>query len=313
MGIIIGVHSGNEPTARGYLRGQIWNRPTVAKASYLCFRLIHDSLVANDGGNGYLTSAAFYFLGGPAGEDYSVPLSGEALFAHFRRMDEPGYYSGLDSSFNPSALILSQWVPPDGQPLTWSPRIQYQDLIPFADISNRYYYDAIRPNLFWSKEASLIRVQGFDSLPLNTLQAGGLGIDVEWAISDVFFDDNRRAIDLSLDLASALGLGYRYLLIEFSVEAGFYDAANSRPAILNRVASISASLAVSAPPDLNEWKLYPSYATEELEAVSTDPLLVDKRHDYDDGVKFASTRAFLYDIAEKSGRWVQEPINYVGF
>jgi hypothetical protein len=41
MGVIRNVNPGNEPTTKGYLHGQLWNRPVASPGKWIIFRVVH--------------------------------------------------------------------------------------------------------------------------------------------------------------------------------------------------------------------------------------------------------------------------------
>jgi hypothetical protein len=310
MGAISGVGVDKEPLANGYLHGQLWNRRKPNTGEYICFRVTHLSITAmyGLGLDDHLGAINSAFYGDPlTGLNYVIP-PGVSQEEFGMRIDAPGYYSDIDPLI-PSAFVLSGWSDQDGA--VRSPRVRYSDLVLRGDMPSNYYYDDLfLPNLWWAKEASIVRAQGFDSLP-GTLQVGDAAATTEtsWVISNVFFDEFRRSTDLYLDLKN-LG-NYRYCLIEFSAECGIKDALHSRPTLLNLVSTISAS-SVSSYLPLNDWELYPNHALNELGAMQR---AVDSPHSYFTTTNFATTRAFLYDQFYQTGRWIpaSEPIDYFGF
>lgn len=323
MGVVSGVGVKEEPLADGYLRGQIWNRQRKRADSYLCFKLIHSSVVAQNNGsiNGipialgtipgnYLVAVAFYYRDTPTGETYTFPAgtSLAARLAHFRRIDEPGYYSEESSNSIPSLpdLVLPGWERPPGQLAAWSPRIKYKDLIPYSDTSNLYYLGAALPDIWWQKEGGSIRVEGFDSLP-SVLPIGGSDEGLSAEISDTFFDDYQRAVEVRLDLSKLVG--HRYYVIAFSHEAEDADPSSNSFTMTNVIQSISAS-EITGTPQLDNFDVYPPGAKEMGEIIQTAETTT--RHTHFSGTRIATTRVFLYNTRDSSGRWVlnTEPVSY---
>jgi hypothetical protein len=277
MGVILGVGVNREPVVKGYLHGQVWNRPIAKSVEQLCFKVNHS----------YEGTAAF-------------------TYAHtcdfYSDLFEAGYYTS-DTSVFPlslpwqaqSALVYTPWFSESaltvGDTQVVAPVASYAEIRGYESIPVFYAAGIGEPlDALWTAGDSAI-LGDYE----NTLGCSG----------------GNRVTNLFLSVDSLNRLGFRYFAVEFLAKVGANN--NEDPLLTTNLATISAgicrSVQVAAP---ESEDLFDPFVEQEFAAKNDDRQFSRLNPDTGD-LEFVSVYTFFYSVNDPTeSQWVDAG-TYAGY